>query len=72
MRVFQENFRSSESWSASTRGCLVTPGGRERRRGEEKEIEREGVEGEGGERDRERRREETYGTTNFWIIHTLT
>jgi hypothetical protein len=46
VRVFEENFGSSESRSTSTRGCLVAPGGRGRGGGREKE--REG-EREGGE-----------------------
>ena len=36
VRVFEENFRSSESRGTSTRGCLVAP-----RRREEKKRERE-------------------------------
>ena len=56
MGVLEEDFRSSESWGASTRSCLVTPGGRERKMGEIGERER----GRKGGRERE---SERYGTT---------
>ena len=49
MGIFEENLRSSESWSPSTRGGLTTPG-------ERAEREREG-EGERGRGERERERE---------------